>query len=321
VQAWKWGEVLGLLTLRFDAKGQVTSFDAAPRLLLGEDFRRGSEAVAPGSQDYTDIQAALKASKMASITPEDPAMLRKLAPYKEKISALQNAPINARASVDLIRGTATDPGLLMADAYLAKTPDAQLALVGAGGQRRDLPQGELTLGMVLGVSPFGNTLVTLGITGAELAQILEDAVDFRLVARPVHGADLQKLPVMHSAGFRYTIHPLRPKGQRIDGLRLLLPGGGEAPLDPAATYRLVTNSFLAAGGDGLFTLKELKARQTDTGYLEHDALAEHLTRLGVVNAPAGPRVVIELPETQAAPVVQPQSALPERRGADAGLAA
>ncbi|WP_459857535.1 bifunctional metallophosphatase/5'-nucleotidase [Humidesulfovibrio idahonensis] len=299
VQAWKWGEELGVLTVRFDAGGHVAGFTAAPTLLSGDSFRMGTAAVDKNSPEQAEILARLKASGVAKIYAEDPAMLQKLAPYAAKVAAMQNAPIGARATVDLIRGTATDPGPLLADAYLAKVPGAQIALVGAGGVRRDLFAGELTLGMVMGVAPFGNTLVALDITGAQLKEALEQAVEFRIAVRP-HQGDLRRMPVLHPAGFVYVIHPLRPAGQRVDGLSLRMADGTLAPLDPHATYRLVTNNFLAGGGDGLDMLKKLTAGRVDTGFLEHDVLAEHLAKLGAVAPPAdtlaGPRVVINVTE-------------------------
>ncbi|MDR3639698.1 MAG: bifunctional metallophosphatase/5'-nucleotidase [Humidesulfovibrio sp.] len=294
VQAWKWGEELGVLTVRFDAEGHVAGFTAAPTLLPGERFRRGDTTVDPASPEQTEILARLKASGVAKIYPSDQGMLRKLAPYTARVAAMQNAPIGARAAMDLIRGTATDPGPLVADAYLAKVPDAQIALVGAGGVRRDLFAGELTRGMVMGVAPFGNTLVALDITGAQLKEALEEAVEFRISVRPPQNGDPRLLPVIHPAGFSYVVHPLRPKGQRVDGLLLRRTDGTLAALDPAATYRLVTNSFLAGGGDGMDILKTVVAGRVDTGFFEHDVLAEHLAHLGLVGAPVGPRVVIDV---------------------------
>jgi 5'-nucleotidase len=305
VQAWKWAEELGVLTVRFDAAGHVAGYAAAPTLLPGDAFRVGPLPVDPASPEHQEILARLAASGVATIYPEDPAMLAKLAPYAAKVAALQNASIGARAAVDLLRGTATDPGPLLADAYLAKVPGAQLSLVGAGGIRRDILAGDVTLGQVMAVAPFGNTLVAMDITGAQLKEALEGAVDFRLTQRPPQDGDLAKLPVIHPGGFVYVIHPRRALGSRVDGLRLRRPDGSLTPLDPAATYRLVTNSFLAGGGDGMAALKAVSAGRVDTGFLEHDALAEHLTRLGVVAPPAdvqaGPRVGLDLTPPKAVP--------------------
>lgn len=313
VQAWKWGEVLGALSVDFDARGRIVGHGAAPKLLVSEPFRMGPFAVDPASQDGRAIRAAVEASGVASVAQGDPEFLALLAPYAAKIAAFQNAPLGgpgggATLRVDLLRGTTTDPGPLVADAYLAKVPGAQIALVGAGGIRRDMLAGPLTLGQVMGVLPFGNTLVAMDVTGAQLKNALEDAVEFRIATRPPENGDLRRIAIIHTAGLTYVIHPERPKGSRVGGLTLRLQDGATAPLDPAATYRLVTNSFLAAGGDGLAPLKDIVLNRVDTGFLEHDALAEHLAALGAAQGgkggiapPAGPRVVIELPRSSKGP--------------------
>ena len=94
------------------------------------------------------------------------------------------------------------------------------------------------------------------------------------------------------AGFTCAVDPGRPRGGRIGSLRVRKADGGFAEIDPAATYRLVTNSYLAGGGDGQDTLKNAAGSRVDSGYLEHDVLAEHLKALGVVEAPKERRVVV-----------------------------
>jgi 5'-nucleotidase / UDP-sugar diphosphatase len=325
VQAWRWGMQLGVLQVSFDAKGAIAGYEARPVLLAGDEFRRGETAVAKGTPEHAALAAALTASGAARIVPEDAGIAERLAPYARQLEPFRNARINARAGVDLIRGTATDPGPLVADAYLAAVPGAQLALLMPGGLRQDLFQGELTLGMVLGVLPFGNTLVTLDLSGAEFRRALEDAVDFRLAAHPpgrkMKDADWRKVRVFHAGGFTCTVAPGQPKGSRIGNLRVRQPDGSSGAMDPAATYRLVTNSFLAGGGDSLDTLKSAAGDRVDTGYLEHDALAEYLKALGVVAAPQEHRVVIGQGSSgqgagapAPAPVLGPVSWLPPCRG-------
>jgi 5'-nucleotidase len=235
------------------------------------------------------------ASGVARIVPENKDFLERLAPYARQLDAFRHARLGARAAVDLLRGTPTDPGPLVADAYLAKLPGARIAFVGAGGVRTDLLQGELTQGMVMGVLPFANTLVTLELTGAEVRQALEDAVAFRVSVRPPEGGDWRKLQVIHTAGLTYRILPTRPRGQRVAAVRVRGAAGVWTELDPSARYLLVTNSFLAGGGDGLATLRDSQGTRVDTGFLEHDAFAEYLTGLGVVRPADGARVVIEAP--------------------------
>jgi 5'-nucleotidase len=169
--------------------------------------------------------------------------------------------------------------------------------VGAGGIRRDLLAGPLTQGQIMGVLPFGNTLVTLDLSGAQIKDALEDAVEFRLTTRPPENNDPNKIVVVHTAGLSYVIRPLQPKGKRIADLVLRPAAGTATPLDMTATYRLVTNSFLAGGGDGLTTLKNAVGNRVDTGYIEHDVFAEYLAALGAKGdiSPPPARVVIEAP--------------------------
>lgn len=291
VQAWKWGEALGRITLRYGADGRLEGYEAAPLLLAAGPLATEAGELAPGSREYAAARAALEASGALAFGPQDPAALAMLAPYREKVAAMQGAPIGARAVVDLVRGSATDPGPLVADAYLAAVPGARLSLTNPGGLRKDLLAGEITLGAVMGVLPFANTLVAMDITGAQLKEALEQSVEFRLKTRPVSPADnwaeLGRL-LMHPGGFSYLVRPDAPYGQRIAELRLLgADGRAGAPLDLAASYRLVTNGFLAGGGDGLATLKAVTAGRQDTGLLDSDALADLLRRLGTVSAPAG----------------------------------
>lgn len=301
VQAWKWGEALGKLTLEFDAQGRIAAHHAAQRLVAGDPFSQNGQPVDPASPLGAALRQALLASNQARLYDEDPALLAKLAPYAEQVDAFQHAPLGVALQQDLVRGTATDPGPLVADAFLAMVPGAQISMVGGGGLRKDLPAGPLTLGQVMGVLPFGNTLVAMDITGAQIKDTLEDAVEFRLSTRPPAKGDLHKLVLLHTGGLSYVIQPLRPKGSRVSALTLLAPalpapGAAPQPLDPAATYRLVTNNFLADGGDGLLTLKAISANRIDTGLLEHDALAQHLIALGKagpIKPPAGPRAVID----------------------------
>ena len=296
VQAWRWGVELGVLTLFFDAEGGIADYAARPMLLAGDDFSRDGKAVAKDSPEQARLVAALTASGVARVVAEDAGVAARIASYARRLDAFRNAPLGARAVVDLIRGTATDPGPIVADAYLAKAPGAQLALLMPGGLRQDLYQGELTLGLVMGVLPFGNTLVTLNISGAEFKNALEDAAEFRLKVHPPDpakgGADAGNAALFHAGGFTCVVDPARPRGERVSQILVRGPGGGFAEMDPAATYLLVTNSYLAGGGDGQATLKGITTDRRDTGHLEHDALAEHLKALGVVQAPAQRRVVL-----------------------------
>ena len=132
-------------------------------------------------------------------------------------------------------------GNLIADSQLAATrkAGAQIALMNPFGIRSPHaivpgPGGAVTFGQIYAVQPFTNTLVTQTLTGAELKLVLEQGLD--------DNQPKQLLSV--SSGFTYTYDQSRPAGSRIVAMSL----DGQ-PIDPAGSYRVTTNNFLANGGD------------------------------------------------------------------------
>ena len=167
-----------------------------------------------------------------------------------------------RITTDIVRsanrGTEGPLANLIADAQLAATAmpgegGAQIAFMNPGGVRADLTSnqisggeqpGEVTYGEAFTVQPFGNLLVTMDLTGAQIERLLEQQ------ARLDPQGNATALILGVSRGFTFAYDATKPVGDRIDPTTIRLNG---TTLDPAATYRIVTNSFLADGGD-LFTV-------------------------------------------------------------------
>ncbi|MFI2760313.1 bifunctional metallophosphatase/5'-nucleotidase [Streptomyces echinatus] len=170
------------------------------------------------------------------------------------------APIGNRAigyiSADVNNtGTESPMGDLIADAQLAYgrelDPRTSLALMNPGGVRAGLTyaakgaegDGVVTYAEGFTVQPFANTVNLQDFTGAQLVQALKEQVSGPNAAAP-------KI-LQPSANLTYTLDLTKSGADRVvtDSIRL-----NGAPLDPAATYRVATNSFLAGGGDGFPTL-------------------------------------------------------------------
>ena len=105
----------------------------------------------------------------------------------------------------------------------------------------------MTYGEAFAVQPFGNLLVTMDLTGAQIERLLEQQAD------STDPAVATVLILGVSDGFTFSYDPAGPFGDRIDPASIKLNGD---PLDPAATYRIVTNNFLADGGDGFTVFTE-----------------------------------------------------------------
>jgi 5'-nucleotidase len=157
---------------------------------------------------------------------------------------------------------------LIADSMLAATRnDAQLALVNSTGVRVDLPGGDVRYKDAFAMMPFGNNLVILTLTGAQLKAVLEQ--QYAIPLRPKATLPAVLAP---SAGFTYAVDLGRPVDDRVSDMRL-----DGRPIAAGARYRVVVNNYLASGGDGLsgFTAG---ADVRDTGIIDLDALVDWIAK-------------------------------------------
>ncbi|MFL6762509.1 MAG: bifunctional metallophosphatase/5'-nucleotidase [Sphingomicrobium sp.] len=184
-----------------------------------------------------------------------------VAPIATRIIGHLTAPATKNAQES--EGAAAD---LIADSMLAATrsPDnggAQLALVNATGVRVDLPGGDIKYADAFSVMPFGNNLVVMTLTGAQLKAALEQQYKTDLkhgVSRPAALAP--------SVGFNYAVDMTKPAGSRVGGMEL----NGKA-VALAENYRVSLNNYLASGGDGLSAFTA-GTDITDKGIIDIDAL-------------------------------------------------
>jgi 2',3'-cyclic-nucleotide 2'-phosphodiesterase (5'-nucleotidase family) len=168
----------------------------------------------------------------------DPAIAGIVASYDDRIRDRFAAVIGS-TEVDLKRYSRGESNLgnLIADA-MRDTAKADIALMNSGGIRTDIPRGAVTLEQLYTLLPFDNVLVSMDLTGRQLLQILEES------ARGLHG-------ILQISGLRVTADLTRPTGQRIVGVEI-----GGRPLAAEKMYRVVTNDFLAAGGDEFTGFRE-----------------------------------------------------------------
>ncbi|MHB8771112.1 MAG: bifunctional metallophosphatase/5'-nucleotidase [Syntrophales bacterium] len=282
VQGWRWTEALASLDVEFDAAGRIVSYGGRTQLLPQNVFKQNGVQLQPGSAAYLNVVAKINATAIARLYDEDPATADRLRPYAEKLAEYRSTVV-ATATENLTRGQNSGPGPLFSDAMIWKTK-AQIALEQRGGVKTDLAAGSITVGNVMGVLPYGGTVVFMDLTGQQLKDALEDGCDFQIS----QGWDW----FPHVAGMTYAVVNSRavPKGQRIRSLRVRSGDGSFAEMDMAATYRLATNDFLAKGGDGFTALKNIP--RTDTGLIDADVFADYLRFLSQVSDPKDQRVIV-----------------------------
>ncbi|MFE5399406.1 bifunctional metallophosphatase/5'-nucleotidase [Streptomyces sp. NPDC056568] len=187
--------------------------------------------------------------------PKAPDMTRLIGRWNTLAAPIGNRPIGYIAGDVSRDGTESPLGDLIADAQLAygrsQDPETDLALMNPGGIRASLTHastgsegdGVVTYAEAFAVQPFANTVNLQDYTGAQLVQVLKEQVSGPNEAAP------KILQV--SSGLTYTLDLTKTGADRVvtDSVRL-----NGSPIDPAATYRVASNSFLAGGGDGFPTL-------------------------------------------------------------------
>lgn len=201
-----------------------------------------------------------------------------VARYAEAAKGAESRPVGKLSGAATKDGIEHALGNIIADSQLAATRNAgaQIALMNSGGIRGDLvpdADGTLTFGQIYTVQPFGNTLITKSFTGAQLLALLRS--QFREDGATIFSG---------SQGFRQTL------ARDGDSYRFVSATLNGQPIEPAATYRVTMNSFLATGGDGF----EIFAQGTDavTGPVDLDATEAYLDGEGVRALPATDRITV-----------------------------
>jgi 5'-nucleotidase len=214
--------------------------------------------------------------------PADPQIAAIVDHYRARVAPLADRPVG-RISAEFDRLPAeqgdSPAGRLIADAHLAATREtgAQVAFTNAGGIRSNLrpraPDGTVTFGDVFTMQPFGNTLVTMTLTGGQLKALLESQW---------RGNGARPHFLQPSSTLAYAWRDGTPAGARILEQSIRIDG---KPWQRDATYRVTVNSFLAAGGDRFHVF--LDGADRSGGPLDVDALAQYLSRQST-QAPLAP---------------------------------
>jgi 5'-nucleotidase len=178
-------------------------------------------------------------------------------------------------------------GRVIADSQLEATRDsgAVVAFMNAGGIRAPLQPGKdgsVTFADVYATYPFGNTLVTMTLTGAQVVRLLEQ----QWLARDSTAGNLGMLQI--SGGSSYSWDPTRPPGRRVVPGSVTLDG---RPLELGASYRVTVNDFMANGGDGLVILKDGRERAAGSSLSGRDALLRYLERHSPLALPQDRRIL------------------------------
>lgn len=255
----------------------------------------------------TSSKASLFTKEQGAALTPDPAMAALIADLDKENKVITDVKVGTSAVVlDGERGNVrrgeTNLGNLITAAMLDAT-GAEVAFTNGGGIRASIDAGDITRGEVITVLPFGNYVVVKSVTGQDLL----DALELGISKYPEENG-----PFPHVAGMTFTFDAGKPAGSRI-----VTATAKGSPINPAGSYVLATNDFMAAGGDG-YTMFADNAIAGEYPALD-EILAAYIGKSGavspvtdgrvkIIEAPAAAPVVPALPP--AAPVVTPAPAMP-----------
>jgi 5'-nucleotidase / UDP-sugar diphosphatase len=257
---------LGELDVVFDAKGNVVSCDGSIRFPYDNTVYEPADAL-----DETFVTRFTEylgnfSTLIPTMSDEDMATIvnqyeLEIAAFGDEVIATvpddicyERIPGQGRSLICTPEETLAQGGgvcNLVAKAFLDQAPSADVVIQNAGGCRADIGAGEYRVNDAFTLLPFANTLVSLEMTGSEIVQVLNVAAVMAL-----SGISTGAYP--YASGLRYD----------VDGTNMDVPvanvevnvrlEGNWTPIDEDTVYTVVTNSFIATGGDGYTTFTEIE---------------------------------------------------------------
>jgi 5'-nucleotidase len=308
-QAWEYSKAFGLMNLQFNEAGAVKSCGGKASLVIGDSFKRKDSAgvwQTVSDTVRTTLIANLAANQpLVKVLTPDAAATATLKTYSDQVAAEKAKPIGtATESLCLVRvpGESTnrstgvagceagntlargsDSAQAVAEAFLFAAKRADFSLQNAGGVRTPIAAGSLNMNTAFTLLPFTNVLVEMSLTGAEMVTALEDAVANHLDLAQSNGSH------PYAAGLRWNLDMSKARGQRFSNVQVRVKATGAwSNIDPARTYVLVTNDFVAEGKDGYTALGTVfkAGRSVNTYLLYTQSFVDYVLVKGSIARPA-----------------------------------
>lgn len=243
VQAGQYSKYLGDLRVVFDDSGVVKESKGDP-ILIDSSFKPDEATL----KRIDELKAPIEA-------------------LKSKVVGTSEGPIEGDRKVCRVKECSM--GNLVADATVARVKDqgVTIAFANSGGLRSSIDSGDVSMGEVLTVLPFQNTVATFQLKGEDIRAALENGV-----SQIDDGAGR----FMQVSGMKYSFDRSKPAGSRVTAVEVK-EGDAFVPLDPAKTYTVAANNYVRTGGDGfkVFATKAINAY--DFGPNLEEAVAAYIT--------------------------------------------
>lgn len=261
--AWQYGYAVGNMNIEFDENGTVAGCQGSATLLIGDTFTVNSKAVS--TDEKANILSHILQSKNIEVVNEDNATKSVLKTYSDQVNGKKAEVIGSadeRLGHNRIPNDAydkvsalplgSDIAPIVAKAFYELSNLSDASIQNAGGVRVALNSGNITLGDAYTLLPFANTLFEIKMTGSEVKEVLEDAVEEALYGGDDKVVSTGSFP--YAYGLRYGVVGYLPKGERIQNLEIMNRATKVwSDINTSKLYTIVTNSYTAGGKDGYLT--------------------------------------------------------------------
>lgn len=236
-----------------------------------------------------------------SIKPDE-AVLARIKELGAPIEELKNKEVSETTALidgsrENCRARECAMGNLISDAILDRVKDQGVTIVfqNGGGIRASIDQGVVTMGEVLTVLPFQNTLATFQLSGKDIVASLEAGV-----SEIEEGKG--KFPQV--AGLKYAFDKsVAANAGRVKSVEVM-DGGAWKPIDEAKVYTVATNNYVRQGGDGYKLFASNATNAYDYGPSLEQVVADYLGK----NRPFTPKLdgrIVEIATNTPAPAAEP----------------
>ena len=190
----------------------------------------------------------------------DPKVQAKIDEWNTKLKNITDQIIgSATAPFTRAYGESSPVGNLVLDAMMAKAPDAVAGFQNSGGMRADFPQGNLKYGDIITTFPFNNELVEMDLTGKDLINLM------------IHATNLTNGVLQVSKNVHVEYDSKKTLGDRLIKFTI-----NNQPIESTKTYRVVTHSFCATGGDGFESFLNGKNVKTISGTTSAESIIDYV---------------------------------------------
>ena len=307
-EAWNYSYLLGEMKAKFDKNGVIKELIPTPKVLIGDTFEiknAEGKVVQLGEKEKAVIINSIKNNKNIKVVKNDPVTQKLLERYQKEKTELGKKSVG-KITEEILGGSDNRvPGphnkdgsfatTLVAESVLHKlrnmgTGNVDFVIGNAGNVRITLNPGNFTYDQAYSLLPFtSNTVFITDITGAEVKQVLEDAIDYVL-----NGGSTGAFP--YGAGIRYEATKEGNLGTRVKKIEVFdFKANKWVPIDAKKSYMLAVNSYIAQGKDGYTTLGKITAqnRGTDTHLSDTKIFIDYLKEKKEVGRPKSTNVIFK----------------------------